>query len=112
MTEKRLCVIDSCDYCPFFEKLEIKGETKNNFLIDADFYKCNKTKLCVEAHNINIEQPKKVLFNFCPLPNEEQKVSDPYKPNPIGRRKSKKNGWDSEPNTDYVTRVKEMLNDE
>ena len=28
------------------------------------------------------------------------------------RTKDKKNGWDSEPNTDYITRVKEGLNDE
>lgn len=86
MSEKRLCVIDSCDYCPFLEKLEIKERTKNNPFIDEDFYKCNKTKLCVEAHNLNIEQPKKVLFKFCPLPSSEEKVQDPYKPNPIGIR--------------------------
>ena len=89
MSKKRLCVIDSCDYCPFLEKLEIVEKTKNNFLIDADFYKCNKTKLCVEAHNIHIKQPKEVLFEFCPLPSN--------------------NGWESEPNTDFVTRSNEGI---
>ncbi len=86
MSEKRLCVIDSCDYCPFLEKLEIEEKTKNNVLVDADFYKCNKTKLCVEAYNINIKQPKKVLFKFCPLPINEEEAQDPYKPNHIGIR--------------------------
>lgn len=107
MTVKRLCVVDSCDYCPFFEKLEITEKTKNNFLIDTTFYKCNKTKLCVEADNITVKQPMKILFSFCTLPSKSGDVDYVEKP-----QKSKKNGWDSEPNTDYVTRVKEGLNDE
>lgn len=108
MSEKRLCVIDSCDYCPFFEKLEIKEQTKNNFVIDADFYKCNRTKLCVQVGKSTVKHPMKILFSFCTLPSVSGDVDYVEK-----SQKSKKHGWDSEPNTDYVTRVaKEMLNDE
>lgn len=39
---------------------------------------------------------------------EEQDLNDYVKE----LQKSKKSGWDSEPNTDYITRVKEGLNDE
>ena len=52
MTEKRLCTVDGCDYCPFFENIKIKPKHKKYDLIDADFYKCNKLQICVEAHKI------------------------------------------------------------
>lgn len=64
---KKVCTVDGCDYCPFFEKLAVQEETKKNPLIDADFYKCNKLQICVEADKIYLKKPMKHLFSFCPL---------------------------------------------
>ena len=64
MAEKRLCTVDGCDYCPFFENIKIKPEHKKYDLIDADFYKCNKLQICVEAHKIYLPNAKEHLFSF------------------------------------------------
>lgn len=71
MTEKRLCTIDNCEYCPYFENIQIEEKTKNNPLIEADFYKCNKLQICVEAYKTYLPKPKEHLFRFCPLPVED-----------------------------------------
>ena len=58
MSEKRLCTIESCTYCPYLEDL-------------GDFQKCKKTKLCIESNNPY--KPYNLLFEYCPLPKYEQK---------------------------------------
>ena len=67
MTEKRLCTIDSCDYCPFFECIKVEEKSIRNDLIDADFYKCNKLQICVEANKVYLPNAKEHLFSLCPL---------------------------------------------
>lgn len=64
---KKLCTIESCEYCPYFEKLKITKEVKENPLIDAEFYKCNKLQICVEVGKIYLKEPQSHLFKFCPL---------------------------------------------
>lgn len=64
---KKLCTIESCEYCPYFEKLKITKEVKENPLIDAEFYKCNKLQICVEVGKIYLKEPQNHLFKFCPL---------------------------------------------
>ena len=66
-TEKRLCTVSCCDYCPYFENIQIKEGTIKNPLIDADFYKCNKLQICVESHKTYLPNAKEHLFRFCPL---------------------------------------------
>ena len=72
MTEKRLCVIDNCEYCPYLEKVKVNKKIKDNPLIDAEYYKCNKTLLCVENGKIYLKNPLELLFRYCPLPNSEE----------------------------------------
>lgn len=73
MTEKRLCVIDNCDYCPYLETIKIskKIESKRSsaLTVNHNFYKCNKTLLCVESGRIYLKNPLQLLFKYCPLPN-------------------------------------------
>ena len=71
MTEKRLCVINGCKYCPYLEKQKITERIKDNPLIDAEYYKCNKTLLCVENGKVSLEDPLGLLFKYCPLPNSK-----------------------------------------
>lgn len=45
MTAKKLCTIEECEYCPYFEEIRITETSKNNpLIIGAEFYKCNKLK--------------------------------------------------------------------
>ena len=62
MTEKRLCVIDNCDYCPYLDTLSKSYHT---------FYRCNKTLLCVESGKIYLKNPLQLLFKYCPLPDSQ-----------------------------------------
>lgn len=71
MTEKRLCIVEGCDYCPYFEDVYTKERHKNNPLLDGDFYKCNKLQICVR-NNLDVDNPKKHLFSFCPLEKVEE----------------------------------------
>ena len=64
---KRVCTVENCDYCPFFENMKVSDHSKENFLIDAEFYKCNKLQICVEAHKGYLPNAKEHLFRFCPL---------------------------------------------
>ena len=66
MTEKRLCILDSCEYCPYhIETLEKGSKFKHRY------YKCNKTLLCVEYGKIYLNNPLGLLFEYCPFPNYE-----------------------------------------
>lgn len=69
---KKLCTIDGCVYCPYFEKIKVEEKSIKNDLIDADFYKCNKLNICVEAGKIYLPKPKEHLFTFCPLEGVEE----------------------------------------
>ena len=71
MTEKRLVTIDSCEYCPYLEKVKLRERIINNPLIDADYYKCNKTLLCVENGKIYLKKPLELLFKYCSLPDSD-----------------------------------------
>ena len=68
---KKLCVIEGCEYCPYLEKLKLTEGYKRNDLIEAEFYKCNKLNICVEAGKIYLPNPKEHLFTFCPLEGVE-----------------------------------------
>lgn len=72
MTEKRLCVIDGCKYCSYLEKQKLTERIKDNPLIDAEYYKCNKTLLCVENGKVYLKDPLGLLFKYCPLPNSKE----------------------------------------
>lgn len=69
---KKLFIIDGCEYCPYLEKLQVNERTKKNPLISADFYKCNKLKLCVESTKTYLPKPLEHLYRFCPLPNYDE----------------------------------------
>lgn len=73
MTEKRLCVIDSCDYCPYLETIKIPKKIDGNrsgvLIRSYNFYKCSKTLLCVESGKIYLKNPLQLLFKYCPLPD-------------------------------------------
>lgn len=74
MTEKLLCTIDNCDYCPYLENIFTNIKHAENPLIDADFYKCNRLQICVEAHKIGLKDAKKHLFSFCPLDTIDEEL--------------------------------------
>lgn len=68
VTAKKLCTIEECKYCPYFEEIRITEIAKNNpLVVGAEFYKCNKLKICVEANKTYLPHPKEHLFTFCPL---------------------------------------------
>lgn len=65
MTKKRLCILDNCEYRPYLEKITGGSRFKHRY------YKCNKTLLCVENGKIYLKNPLRLLFAYCPLPNDE-----------------------------------------
>ena len=69
MTEKRLCVIDSCDYCPYLEDIKIEKNLDTRHSKVNTFYRCNKTLLCVESGKVYLKNPLQLLFKYCPLPD-------------------------------------------
>ena len=71
MTEKRLCVIDNCDYCPYLEAIKIEKNLDTLSKSYHTFYRCNKTLLCVESGKIYLKNPLQLLFKYCPLPDSQ-----------------------------------------
>ena len=67
MTEKRVCVVNDCEYCPYLEKVNISEKSKK-YPSNPDYYKCNRTLLCVEGRKIYLKKPLQLLFQYCPLP--------------------------------------------
>lgn len=74
MSEKRLCILDNCEYCPYLEKITHIETLAGGSRFKHRYYKCNKTLLCAEYGKIYLKNPLGLLFKYCPLPNIEKEL--------------------------------------